>query len=211
MPPEQPAIYYAFGDAREALASSPHLEAVRGRGWEVLYMTDPVDEWATESVREFEGKRLVSVMRAELPLAASDEEKRAREEQATALKPLIEKMRAVLQEQVQEVRLSERLTDSPVCLVVPEGAHHAFVERLLRGHGHKLPPGKRILEVNAGHPLVASLRALFEREPGSPRLIEWIEMLHDQALLTEGSPIADPQRFARRMTTLLEQAAASAS
>ena len=203
----QDCIYYAFGEAREQLASSPHMEAVKQRGYEVLLMTDPVDEWATEALGEFQGKKLVSIARAGLSLGGSDEEKAAQKTQAAELGPLLERMGKVLAQEVESVRASERLTDSPVCLVVPEGAHHAFVERLLRERGHKLPSPKRILEVNPGHPLIRSLGALVAGDPAAPRLDEWIELLHDQALLTEGTPLPDPNRFARRLTALMEQAA----
>ncbi|HEX2568869.1 MAG TPA: molecular chaperone HtpG [Polyangia bacterium] len=207
MPSGQEAIYYVFGDSEAVLAGSPHLEALRKRGYEVLYMTDPVDEWVTESLNEFEGKKLVSAMRADLKLEATEEEKKAREADRGAVGPLLERMRSVLQEHVQEVRASDRLVDSPCCLVVPEGAHHAAFDRLLRSHGHTIPQPKRILEVNPSHPLIVSLQTIFSRDANAPRVGEWIEMLYDQALLTEGSPITDPHRFARRVTSLLSEAA----
>ena len=207
----QEAIYYAIGESKEQLASSPHMEALRKRGFEVLLMTDPVDEWAVDALGEFQGKKLVSVARADLSVGTGEAEKKAHEEAAGAIGALITRIRAVLQQQVEEVRASERLTDSPACLVVPEGGHHAFVERLLRERGHKAPPVKRILEVNPQHPLVVGLRGALERDPASPRMDEWIEMLYEQALLTEGSPIADPNRFARRLTSLLEEAVAGAA
>jgi molecular chaperone HtpG len=210
MKPGQDAIYYAFGDSHQVLAESPHLEAVLRRGYEILYMTDPVDEFVTEALDKFEGKPLVSVMRADLSLGATDEEKKAREEQSAVLKPLLDKIRVVLQDRVQEVRLSDRLTDSPCCLVVPEGGHHAFMERLLRHHGAKVPSQRRILEINGAHPLTVSLQALVAKNAASPKLDDWIELLYDQALLTEGSALADPNRFARRMTSLLQEAAANA-
>jgi molecular chaperone HtpG len=207
MPSGQEAIYYAFGEAEAVLAGSPHLEALRKRGYEVLYMTDPVDEWVTESLGEFEGKKLVSTMRADLKLETPEEEKKTREADRSAAGPLFERMRTVLQDHVQEVRASDRLVDSPCCLVVPEGGHHAAFERLLRSHGHKMPQPKRILEVNPSHPLIVSLQTVFGRESHAPRVTEWIEMLYDQALLTEGSPITDPHRFVRRVTSLLAEAA----
>jgi molecular chaperone HtpG len=210
MPEGQPAIYYAFGDSRDALAGSPHLEALVARNYEVLFMTDGIDEFAVDALREFEKKPLVSVMRANLDLAKTDDEKKATEERGGALKPLLERMRGVLQEQVEEVRVSDRLTESPCCLVVPEGAHHAYVERLLKSHGHQVALKKRILEVNPNHPLIESLRALNDKDPASQKVTEWIETLYDQALLTEGSPLPDPNRFARRVGELLAKAAESA-
>jgi molecular chaperone HtpG len=173
-------------------------------------MTDPVDEFATQALEKFGDKPLVSVMRADLSFDASDEEKKARDEQSAALRPLLDRIRVVLQERVQEVRLSDRLTDSPCCLVVPEGGHHAFMERLLRNHGAKVPSQRRILEINGSHPLIGSLQALVAKDPGSAKLTDWIELLYDQALLTEGSALEDPNRFARRMTSLLQEVAGAA-
>lgn len=203
----QEAIYYAFGETKKVVVDSPHLEVLKKRGYEVLYMTDPVDEWASRELSEFQGKKLVSVMHADLKLAESEEEKKEREQKAEGLKGLVERMKEVLKEQVREVRVSERLTDSPVCLVMPEGGSHAYVERLLRERGRGLPRVKRILEVNARHPVVEHLRRLNEKDAQSAQVQEWIELLHDQALLTEGSTIEDPNRFARRMTALLTQVA----
>jgi molecular chaperone HtpG len=204
----QEAIYYAFGETKKVVVDSPHLEVLKKRGYEVLYMTDPVDEWASRELSEFQGKPLVSVMHADLKLAESEEEKQEREQKAEGLKGLVERMKEVLKEQVREVRVSERLTDSPVCLVMPEGGSHAYVERLLRERGRSMPRTKRILEVNARHPVVEHLGRLHEKDGQSAQVQEWIELLHDQALLTEGSTIEDPNRFARRMTALLTQVAA---
>jgi molecular chaperone HtpG len=103
------------------------------------------------------------------------------------------------------VRISKRLTDSPVCLVVPEGSHHAYVERVLKGYGRAIPKQKRILEVNPQHALLARLRTRFESAPTSPEIGDTIELLYDQALLQEGSAVANPQKFARRLTSLLDK------
>ncbi|GEL74157.1 molecular chaperone HtpG [Myxococcus virescens] len=209
----QEAIYYVYGESRKAVADSPHLEALKQRGFEVLYMTDPVDEWAAQGLREFQGKSLVSALQADLKLQSTDEQKKEQEQHAEGLKTLTTKMKDVLQESVREVRVSDRLTDSPVCLVVPEGGSPAYLERLLqqRGRGAGMPRVKRILEVNPKHPVIEHLKAVHDRDPAAAQVAEWIELLHDQALLTEGSTIADPNRFARRMTGLLTQVAALAA
>jgi molecular chaperone HtpG len=207
MKEKQDAIYYVLGESVKALAGSPHLEALRARGFEVLYMTDPVDEWATDGLREFSGKKLVSAMRADLPpLDDSEEAKKAKDEAKGTFAKLTARMTEVLGERVREVRISERLTDSPVCLVVGEGSH-AYLERMLRERGHAVQKGKRILEINPQHPLVESMRALAEQDASSERLTTFIETLYDQALVTEGSPIEDPARFAKNLTQLLTQAA----
>jgi molecular chaperone HtpG len=208
MKDKQDAIYFVLGESVKALAGSPHLEALRARGFEVLYMTDPVDEWATEGLREFAGKKLVSAMRADLPpLDDSDEAKKAKDEAKGTLAKLIARMKEVLGERVREVRISERLTDSPVCLVVGEG-NHAYLERMLRERGHAVTKSQRILEINPKHPLVESMRTFAEQDASSERLVTFIETLYDQALVTEGSPIEDPARFAKNLTQLLTQAAA---
>ncbi|HVG64232.1 MAG TPA: molecular chaperone HtpG [Hyalangium sp.] len=206
----QQAIYYVFGESRKALEGSPHLEALRKRGYEVLFLTDPVDEWAAQGLREFNGKPLVSALQADLKLQETAEEKREKEQRAEGLKSLTERIKEVLKDAVREVRVSDRLTDSPVCLVLPEGGSPAFLERLLREHGRSAPRAKRILEVNPGHPVIEHLNKLHARDAKSEQVSEWIELLHDQALLTEGSPLEDPNRFAKRMTALLTQVASQA-
>jgi len=204
MKPDQPAIYYAMGENLRAASTSPHLEALKKRGYEVLVMTDPVDEWATEALREYDKKPLVSAMRADLKLDETEENKKTRDEQGKSLAPLLERMKKALGDRVAEVKLSDRLTDSPCCLVRGEHGAHAFVERMLRERGHAVPKAQRILEVNGGHVLVKHLEQLVEKDPASPRIDALIEVLYGQALLTEGSPLDDPNRFAQTLTELLE-------
>jgi molecular chaperone HtpG len=207
----QEAIYYVIGESRKALEGAPHLEGLRKRGYEVLLMTDPIDEWATESLGTFEGKRLLSAMRADLKIDATDEEKKARQAESEALRPLFERFRAVLGDRVTEVRTSDRLTDSPCCLVLASAGPHGYVERLLREAGRDLPKSSRILELNPEHGIVRSLKAQLERGDADPaRVADWIEVLYDQALVAEGAPIADPGGFARRITHLLEAVTARA-
>ncbi|NTX55356.1 molecular chaperone HtpG [Myxococcus sp. CA039A] len=207
----QEALYYMYGESRKAVEDSPHLEALKQRGYEVLFMTDPVDEWAAQGLREFQGKPLVSALQADLKLQSTDEQKKEHEQNSEGLKGLTAKMKDVLQDSVREVRVSDRLTDSPVCLVVPEGGSPAYLERLLQQRGKGMPRVKRILEVNPKHPVIEHLKAVHEKDPAQAQVSEWIELLHDQALLTEGSTISDPNRFARRLTSLLTQVAGLAA
>jgi len=200
----QPAIYYVLGESAQVVAASPHLEALKKRGYEVLLMTDPIDEWATESLREFDKKPLVSAMRADLALdVADDEKKKEREEQGKAIAPLLERMKKTLGARVSDVRLSDRLDESPCCLVRGEHAPHAFVERLLRDRGRAVPQSPRILELNGSHPVVEQLERLVEKDASAPRIDALIEVLFGQALLTEGSPLDDPNGFSRNLTRLL--------
>lgn len=207
MPLRQEAIYYVSGESPEALADSPHVEVLRKRGYEILFMTDAVDEWATETLREFDGKPLVSAMRDDLKLKEDDEEKRVREARTEELKGLIGRMTTVLGSRVEAVRVSSRLTDSPACLVVPEGAHHAMIGRLLKKHGRGPTDDRRTLEVNPTHPLIGTLAELFTADGSSPKLDEWIELLFEQARLTEGGTPENPQKFAKKLTELLVAAA----
>jgi molecular chaperone HtpG len=203
MKPDQPAIYYVLGETLTAASTSPHLEALRQRGYEVLFMTDAVDEWATEALREYEKKPLVSAMRADLKLDGTEEQKKARDEQGKALAPVLERMKKTLGDRVADVQPSDRLVDSPCCLVRGEHGPHAFVERLLRERGHTVPRGRRVLEVNGGHPLVQRLERLVADQPDSPRIDPLIDVLYGQALLTEGSALEDPNQFSQNLTRLL--------
>lgn len=202
----QDAIYYVIGENEAAVSVSPHLEALKSRGWEVLYMTDPVDEWAVEGLDDWDGKKLISATKADLDLAEDEETKKEREEAAGGLDGLLTHMGAVLGESVREVRVSSRLTDSPVCLVVPEGGQNAYLERLLRNHDQSMQKTKRILEINPTHPLITAIRDAHDKAPESVQVNEWVEILYDQALLLEGSPVDDPALLARRMTSLLQKA-----
>jgi molecular chaperone HtpG len=203
----QEAIYFAIGESRKALESAPHLEGLRKRGYEVLLMTDPIDEWVTDSLGTFGGKPIVSAMRADLKIEAKDEDRRARDVEADALGPLFDRVRAVLGGRVSEVRSSARLTDSPCCLVLASGGPHGYVERLLREAGREVPKSARIFEVNPTHPVTKSLMTLVAQ--GDARVADWIELLYGQALVAEGAPLDDPSGFARRLTSLLSDAAAS--
>lgn len=141
----------------------------------------------------------------------TEEEKAKEAEQKPLSDKLLEQFKKVLSEQVSEVRVSDRLTDSPSCLVIPDGGLDPYIERLLRAQqGAAVPTQKRILEVNTKHPLIASLAKLHERTPESSEVDEAIELVYDQALLSEGSPIEDPARVAKRLIKLL-QASAEAS
>ena len=203
----QKAIYYATGTSRQLLDSSPHLEALKKRGYEVLFMTDGVDPFAVASLGEFEGKQLVSAMDENLELGEEEltEEQRATEtEQKKQAEPLVERFKAVLASKVGEVRLSTRLTDSPVCLVVPEGGIAPHIERLMMARQMGMPAQKRILELNPAHPLIRNLEQRDKEDPGN--VARWIELLYDQALIAEGSPLENPASFAQRLTQLLTSA-----
>jgi molecular chaperone HtpG len=205
----QPAIYYAIGESKRVLEGAPHLEGLRKRGYEVLFMCDPIDQWTVESLRTFEGKALVSAMRADLKIAETEEDKKARAVVESAVKGVLAQARAVLGGRVKEVRFSDRLTDSPCCLVIAGEGPHGYVERLLREAGQDVPKSERILELNPRHAVLRNLETLVET--ADPRVSEWLELLYDQALLAEGAPIDDPGAFSRRLSALLTTVTAKAA
>lgn len=209
MPEGQQDIYYAMGPSLSLLENSPHLEGLKKRGYEVLYMTDGIDEWAMQNLSEFDEKKLVSALSENLDLGDSEEDEESKKAREEEFQGLTQRFSTVLDERVQEVRLSERLADSPVCLVIPEGGMHAHIERMLRANDQDVPKTKRILEVNPEHQLIKHLHELNTREDSGQNVGEWIELLYDQALIAEGSPVEDPASFAKRVTTLMEKAAFS--
>lgn len=211
MPEEQAAVYYALGPNRATVENSPHLESLRKKGFEVLYMTDPVDSWAVENLDAYKEKSFVSAMKAELTLDEEDDKAKDEDEaKKNELGELMTRFNKVLEEQVSEVRTSRRLVDSPACLVIPEGGLQPHIEQLLRlSQGVDMPKTKRILEINPDHSLVGHLKALHEKDAEHPLVTDLIRVLYDQALLAEGSPLDEPARLAGHVTRLAERVAAA--
>lgn len=214
MKPEQKAIYYAAGASRQLIESGPHLEGLRKRGYEVLYMTDPIDPFAISTLNEFEGKPIVNAMTESLDLGDANEsgekseETREAEASAAERASLLAFMKTVLEDKVSEVRASKRLTDSPTCLVIADGGMAPHIEQMLRARKMDVPVVKRILEVNTAHPVVKNLDLVFQAAKESEDVRSWIRTLYDQALIAEGSPLDDPADFARRLTLLVQKATA---
>jgi molecular chaperone HtpG len=150
-------------------------------------------------------------MRAELKLEETDEQKKAKELKEAELGPLLSRMKEVLGDKVVDVRVSDRLTDSPACLVLRGAGPHGYVDRLLRERGREVPKAKRVFEINAAHPVIEHLRAAASNAAAADKVSDWIHVLYDQALLTEGSALEDPNRFARLVTSLLTEAARSSA
>ncbi|WP_405688994.1 molecular chaperone HtpG [Streptomyces sp. NBC_00057] len=206
----QEHIYYLTGESRQAIENSPHMEAFRAKGVEVLLLTDPVDEVWVEAEPEFDGKQLRSVAKGEVDLGTEEEKKEAateRENRQQEYADLLAWMTDRLSETVKEVRLSSRLTVSPACIVSDTHDVTPALENMYRAMGQPVPHVKRILELNPEHPLVSSLnRAHAERgEDAGTGLEETAELLHDLALLAEGGELGDPSRFVRLMADRLER------
>lgn len=206
---DQPGIYYVTAPSVEAARHSPHLEALRAQGFEVLLMGDPIDEWVVEALGEFEGKKLIPAAKGALELPETEERKKEREAARERFAGLLEALRDRLQDEVAEVRLSNRLTESPACLVTSEHGLSPHVEMLLRANGQEVSPSRRILEINASHPLIERLRELVDEAGKSGELDEWARLLYDQALVAEGSLPSDPGRLARAINKLMQKAAAA--
>lgn len=199
---EQEAIHVLPGTNRRVLESSPHLESLRADGVEVLFLTEPVDEWMLQRLTEFDGKPIRRADRGEA--RPEDEEARAaREKKQEELGGLLGALQAALDEDVKEVRFSSRLKDSAAVLVGDEAGLSPQLERMLRRAGQDVPRQKRVLELNPDHELVEGLRRLYEVDEKSPRVRDFAELLHGQALIAEGVPLEDPGRFTRLVTELM--------
>ncbi|MEO8816189.1 MAG: molecular chaperone HtpG [Mycobacterium sp.] len=202
----QQQIFYATGESRVQMLRSPHLEAFRAKGFEVLLLTDPVDEIWVDAVGEFDGKPLQSVAKGEVDLD-SEEDKSAHETQRKAQEEefadLLVWLTETLDDHVKEVRLSSRLTESPACLITDVFEMTPALAQLYRASGQEVPVGKRILELNAGHPLVGGLRQAHADRADDPEVAETAELLYDAALLAEGGVPEDPVRFAELLVQRL--------
>ena len=196
----QEQIFYATGQSREQLLKSPHLEAFKARGYEVLLLTDPVDEIWVGSVTEFDGKSLQSVAKGEVDLDSEDEKaahEAERQEQERDFADLLTWLKQTLGDHVKEVRLSARLTESPACLITDTFGITPALARMYRASGQAVPVGKRILELNPKHPLVTGLQQAHEnRGADDSSLAETAELLYGTALLAEGDVPEDPAKFA---------------
>ena len=196
----QEKIYYVTAESFNAARNSPHLEIFRRHGVEVLLLPDPVDEWLVAHLQSYDGKELVSVAKGELDLEALGEEQddSSHAEKAEAHQDLCQRLQHALGDQVSEVRVSRRLTDSPACLVVGEYDFGMGMQRLLRAAGHQLPAGRPALEINPEHPVVQRLAD----EP-EERFERWALTLYEQSLLAEGGQLEDPAGYVRRVNELL--------
>ena len=194
----QKAIYYITADTLAAAKNSPQLEVFKKKGIEVLLMTDRVDEWSLSYLREFDGTPLQSVAKGAVDLGdlQDEAERKAAEEAAESVKPLLDKLKEALKEQVEDVRVTTRLVDSPACLVVKDAGMSMQLARMLKQAGQRVPDSKPVLEINAEHPLVKKL-------DGHAHFDDLAHILFDQALLAEGGLPDDPAAYVRRVNALL--------
>ncbi|WP_425478483.1 molecular chaperone HtpG [Stenotrophomonas panacihumi] len=197
----QDKLYYLTGESHAQIKDSPHLEVFRKKGIEVLLMTDRIDEWLMGYLTEFDGKSFVDIARGDLDLGALDsaEEKQAQEQAAQEKQALVERIKQALGEEVAEVRVSQRLTDSPAILAIGRDDLGLQMRQILEVSGQKLPEAKPVFEFNPAHPLIGRLDA----EADAGRFGELARVLFDQAALAAGDTLKDPAGYVRRLNKLL--------
>lgn len=198
---DQDKIYYLTGESYEQIKNSPHLEIFRKKGIEVLLLTDRIDEWLMNYLPEFEGKQLADVARGDLDLGKldSEEDKQAQEKVAKEKESLLEHIKKVLADQVSDVRISHRLTESPAILAIGEQDLGLQMRQILEASGQKLPESKPIFEINPEHPLVEKL----DKETDDARFDDLAHVLFDQAALAAGNNLKDPASYVKRLNKLL--------
>jgi molecular chaperone HtpG len=209
MKPEQKEILYLTGESRKVIENSPHLESVRQKGYEVLYLSDPVDELMVQSLHEFQEHKLKSVTKGRVELGTDEEKKQAEEQmkqKEEEYKSFLEACQKKLDEYVKQIRVSSRLVDSPACLVTEEHEYSPHLERLLQKGKGGGPKQRRIMELNPDHPIVQKLHDRFKANSDDATLGDAIELLFELALVAEGSEIADPIRLNRLTLDLLQKA-----
>ena len=197
MPPDQKEIYYITGENLSALLNSPLLEQLKSKDFEVLLMTDPIDEWVTQALAEYDGKKLKSAEKGDLDLDKLDEDKKDKFE------TLFKHIRAQLEDTIKEVRPSTRLTDSVACLSGDTYDMSGYMEKILKSAGQPTPENKRVLELNMAHPVMEKVHAMFEADKEDARLKDYISLLLDLAVIGEGGKVDDPSRFSKLVGDLM--------
>ena len=197
----QEKIYFLTSDSHQAAKSSPHLEIFRKKGIEVLLLSDRIDEWMMSYLSEYEGKHLQDISRGDLDLdeVESEEEKKEQEQASEEHKDLVERIQNVLSDQVKEVKVTKRLTESPACLVVGDYDMGQQMRKIMEAAGQPLPDAKPIFEINVDHPLLQRL----EKEQGEERFSDLAQVIFDQATLASGQEIEDPGTYVSRLNRLL--------
>jgi molecular chaperone HtpG len=206
----QPGIYYITGESKRAVETSPFLEKLKKKGYEVIYMVDPIDEYAVQQLKEFEGKKLISATKEGLDMADDEEEKKAFAEAKKKTEPLCKLMKEVLDDKVEKVVVSNRLADSPCCLVTGEYGWTANMERIMKAQALRdatqsaYMSSKKTMEINPTNSIVVALREKAEADQSDKTVKDLIWLLYDTSLLTSGFSLEEPATFASRIHRLVK-------
>jgi len=210
MKPSQKSIYYITGESYEGVENSPFLEGLKKKGFEVLYMVDPIDEYAVQQLKEFEDKKLICATKDGLDLEMSEEEKKQQEEEKAAFEPLCKKVKEILGDKVEKVVVGERIVNSPCCLVTGEFGWSANMERIMKAQAlradnmQSFMASKKTMEINPKHPIVKELKARFESDSTDTTVKNLVWLLFETSMLTSGFSLQDPTVFAGRIHKLIK-------
>jgi molecular chaperone HtpG len=200
MKPDQKHIYYITGDNLSTLINSPHLEKLIEQDYEILLMTEPIDEWVVMSLTEYDGKTLKSAEKGDLDIDKVDDKKK------NDYTPLLGHIKSTLQDKIKEVKPSMRLKNSVACLTGAADDMSAYMEKILKASGKETPEAKRVLELNIDHPAIDKIKAIFEKDKHDPVLKDYCHLLLDMALISEGGKVENPSRFSKVVGDLMARA-----
>ncbi|KAK7199308.1 heat shock protein 83-17 [Novymonas esmeraldas] len=210
MKPEQKTIYYITGDSKKKLESSPFIEEAKRRGFEVLFMTEPIDEYVMQQVKDFEDKKFACLTKEGVHFEESEEEKKQREEEKTACGKLCKTMKEVLGDKVEKVTVSERLSTSPCILVTSEFGWSAHMEQIMRNQALRdssmaqYMMSKKTMELNPNHAIIKELRRRVDADENDKAVKDLVFLLFDTSLLTSGFQLDDPTSYAERINRMIK-------